>query len=652
MCGIAGLLHCGAPETLQGMTDVQSHRGPDDAGIEWFKATGSGLGHRRLSIIDLSPAGHQPMADAGLWITFNGEIYNYREIRAELEGRGHSFRSRSDTEVILKAYRTWGAACLERFNGMFAFAIYDPARDELFAARDRLGIKPFYYQHDGARFAFASEIKALLQSPFGVARPDLVALHTPARFQVSPFTGFDKILKLPAGHWLLLREGRLTLRRYWSLRPTEREEVNLEAAIEAVEDLLKDAVRLQMIADVPVGAFLSGGLDSSLVGALMKTLTTKTVHSFTIAFSPEDQRFEKMPDDRRYALRVAELLHFMHHENEIRPDVVTLLPHLTWHLDEPLADPAAINTYLLAQRAREQGIVVILNGMGGDEVYAGYRKHLACLLADNYQAVVPSVLRRLVKQVVDALPVATTSRGLRSLRWAKRFVSFASLPPLERYLASDLALAETGYDALMLDGPRYRDTHYYQAHREAFAVEGVSYLTRMCLNDTLFFLTDHNLTYSDKAAMAAGIEGRPPLIDHRLVEYLFTLPPRLRIRGGVQKYLLKRVAERYLPRDIVHRPKAPFGSPLRAWIRGPLAEMVGDLLSEASLRRRGLYDPSAVARLIEADRHGHEDNAHVIWTLLTNEVWFRAFFDARPPAPALGLTTPARLTLASPSRTR
>lgn len=639
LCGIAGLLHCGSRESLQRMADVQSHRGPDDAGLEWFDATGSGLAHRRLSIIDLSPAGHQPMADGTLWITFNGEIYNHRDVRAELEGRGHKFYSQSDTEVILKAYRVWGADCLERLNGMFAFAIYDPFRDDLFAARDRLGVKPLYYQHAGERFAFASEIKALLASPLASGRPDLAALHTPARFQVSPATGFEGVFKLPAGHSLRLREGRLTLCRYWSLRPTERTAVDLEAAVERLDELLRDAVRLQMIADVPVGACLSGGLDSSIICALMKERSAGPLHSFTIAFSPEDQRFEQMPDDRRYAVRVADLLGFAHHEREIRPDVVDLLPRLTWHLDEPIADPAAINTYVLSKMAREQGIVVMLNGMGGDEVYAGYRKHLACLRADTYQAMVPPSVRRLLSGLADALPVATASRGLRSLRWAKRFLSFASLPPLERYLASDLALGEDSYEALMPYGPAYRETHYYRAQQAAFDTARVSYLTRMCLNDTLFFLADHNLTYFDKAAMAAGVEGRPPLIDHRLVEYLFSLPPWLRIRGGVQKYLLKRVAERYLPRDIVHRPKAPFGSPLRAWIRGPLAEMVGDLLSEASLRRRRLYDPTAVARLIDADRRGREDNAHVIWTLLTNEIWFRTFFESPRPADPV----PARL---------
>jgi asparagine synthase (glutamine-hydrolysing) len=243
---------------------------------------------------------------------------------------------------------------------------------------------------------------------------------------------------------------------------------------------------------------------------------------------------------------------------------------------------------------------------------------------------------------MGALPVATRRQGLRSLRWAKRFVSFASLPPLERYLASDLALGQDAYESLMPTGPRYADTLYYRAQKDAWAGNGLSYLTRMCRNDTLFFLTDHNLTYSDKAAMAASVEGRPPLIDHRLVEYLFTLPPRLRIRRGVQKYLLKKVAERYLPHEIVHRPKAPFGSPLRAWIRGPLAEMVGDLLSERSIRARGLYSPEAVARLVEADRQGQEDNAHVIWTLLTNEVWFRSFFGGGASSPFARTEAPPR----------
>jgi asparagine synthase (glutamine-hydrolysing) len=561
-----------------------------------------------------------------LWITYNGEIYNYREIREVLRAKGCSFRSESDTEVILKAYEMWGAECLSHLNGMFAFAIYDCRADELFAARDRLGIKPFYYYQQGERLVFASEIKALLVTSLVEARADIVALHTPARFQVSPFTGFENVFKLPPGHYLLFRNGKLELTRYWKIEPREDIEIDEAEARAHLDQLLRDAVRLQMIADVPVGVFLSGGLDSSIISALMKRLTNERVHSFTIAFTPEDQRFEKMPEDSLYAREVAEDFGFIHHETVIEPDVVDLLPRMTWHLDEPLADPAAINTYLLSKIAREQGIVVALNGMGGDEVYAGYRKHLACLRADAYQAILPGSLQRAIVRFSRAIPVASSRQGFRTLRWAKRFLSFASLARFERYLASDLALAADRYTALMPYGPAYPETYYYQAQEEMFSGKGISYLTHMCLNDTLFFLPDHNLTYSDKAAMAAGVESRPPLIDHRLVEYMFTLPPSLRIRRTVQKFLLKRTAESYLPRRIVHRAKAPFGSPLRSWIRGPLAEMAGDLLSERAVKTRGLYDPTMVNRLIELDRSGEEDNAHVIWTLLTMEVWFRTFF--------------------------
>src|SRR5882724_1634263 len=622
------MVHWGDKDALQRMVDVQRHRGPDDAGVEWFEATRSGLGHRRLSIIDLSPAGHQPMSnDAGtLWITYNGEVYNYQKIRDELRAHGHSFRSQSDTEVILKAYEMWGTECLNHLNGMFAFGIYNLRTDELFAARDRLGIKPFYYHQQGERLVFASEIKALLATSLVEARPDVLALHTPARFQISPYTGFEGIFKLPPAHYLLFRDGRLEAKRYWTIGPREEAGIGQEEARARLDALLCDAVRLQMIADVPVGVFLSGGLDSSIISAHMKQLTGEQIHSSAIAFAPEDQRFERMPDDSLYARQVAECFGFIHHEAVIKPDIMDLLPRMTWHLDEPLADPAAINTYLLSEMARGQGIVVMLNGMGGDEVYAGYRKHLACLRADTYQAIVPGIVQRAIEGLSRAVPVATNTRGLRSLRWAKRFLSFASLPPLERYLAPDLALTAGRYAELMPNGPAYVETCYYQAQRKAFEAHEASYLTRMCLNDTLFFLPDHNLTYSDKAAMAAGVESRPPLIDHRLVEYMFTLPPSLRIRRNRQKFLLKRVAEKYLPKEIVYRPKAPFGSPLRSWIRGPLAEMVGDLLSEAAVKARGLYDPLAVRRLIESDSTGQEDNAHVIWTLLTIEMWFRTFF--------------------------
>ncbi len=628
MCAIAGLIHCGDPALLSKMVEVLKHRGPDSQGQKWFAAHGSGFGHCRLSIIDLTPTGHQPMVTPSgrYWITFNGEVYNFHDIRRELEAKGEQFTSTGDTEVVLRAYEVWGVECLKKFNGMFALAIFDTQTGKLFAARDHVGIKPFYYHHAGERFVFASEIKALLQCPFVERTPDYEALCTPARFQISPGTGFAGIAKLPPAHYLIFENGRLDIRRYWRLEPGESCAQSDGELVDELDALLKDAVRLQMIADRPVGAFLSGGLDSSIISALMRENNRGDIHAFTISFSAADQKYERMPDDCFYAKQVAQQLGFTFHEFELNPAVADLLPKMVWHLDEPLSDPATINTYVISQAARDMGIIVLLNGVGGDEVFAGYRKHLACLTAEAYQQFVPGFLRRGIESCVERLPVAAGGRGLKYLRWSKRFASIASRPQAERYLASDLSLAPERFEQLF-PARRYHDTWFWRAQQEDLARRDLSYLTRMCLNDTHVFLPEHNLTYSDKAAMAASIEARPPLTDYRIVEKLFTLPPRHRIRGNTQKWLLKKVSTRYLPREIVHRPKAPFNAPLRAWMRGPLASMVDELLSETSLKARGFYEPTAVRALIEADRRGVEDHAVVIWTLLTTEIWFRTFFD-------------------------
>jgi asparagine synthase (glutamine-hydrolysing) len=627
MCGIAGIINGGSAQLLARMNDTIVHRGPDDAGLKWFDDSSSGLAQRRLSIIDLSPGGHQPMSNetGDLWIIFNGEIYNYKELGEEVRAKGVRLRSSSDTEILLYAYQIWGEACLDKLNGMFAFAIYDSRKRKLFVARDRLGIKPFYYHFSNGCLVFGSEIKALLASTLVPKRPDLDALHTPARFQVSPLTGFQDILKLPPGHCMTLEDGKLSVRQYWSLHPTEQQASEAQL-IEQLEELLSDSVRLQMRADVPVGVFLSGGLDSSIVSSLMRRNTEQTIHSFTIKFSAGDQKFERMAPDWDYAQQVAKQFGFNYHEIEIHPQVEELLPKMVWHLDEPLSDPAAINTYLISKAARDLNIVVLLNGMGGDEVFGGYRKHLACLTAESYQAIVPGAVRRVVQYAADRIPVATSTRGLKQVRWGKRFLSFASAPRSERYLMSDLSIAPRQFSQMFSSRMSYYDSHFFKSQDVRFKSNGISYLTQMCLNDTLVFLPEHNLTYSDKASMAASIEGRPPLTDHRIVEFMFSLPPQERIHRLTQKYLLKKVSEKYLPKNIIYRPKAPFASPLRSWVRGPLSPMVADLLSEQSLRRRGLYNPAYVAGLIARDKQGLEDNAYQIWTLLTNEIWFRTFF--------------------------
>jgi len=626
------MLGCGDAATLARMSAVLRHRGPDGTGAVWFTEHHAGFAHNRLAIIDLSDAGAQPMSspDGRYWIVFNGEIYNYRELRRELEGRGHAFRSTSDTEVLLCGLIEWGDACLDKLDGMFALAAMDRTTGRVLLARDHLGIKPLYYAEIAGGLIFASEIKALLQCSGVRALRDDAALRNPSFFLLSPDTGFAGIKKLPPAHALSFTNGRVAVWPYWSIEPSETLTREGEA-IEEIGGLIEAAVRRQMISDRPIGSFLSGGLDSSLVSALMRRHAAGPIDAFTITFSAGDQRYERASDDGVYARQVARHFGFRLHEFEVEPRLSELLPLLVWHLDEPLSDPAVINTFLMSRAARELGIVVLLNGVGGDEVFGGYRKYLACLRAGQYQRAVPRTARRALQALARPLPVATASRGLLLVRWLKRFLSYADLPEAERYLASDLSLTARRYRELF--DTDYERSPFWLRQRPTLAGNHVSYLTRMCLNDTRVFLPEHNLTYSDKAAMAASIETRPPLVSKDVVTAMFRAAPGLRIRRGVQKYLLKKIGERHLPRAVVHRPKASFNSPLRAWIRRDLRGLVDDLLSERQLRERGLYQPAMVRRMIDEDRAGREDHSMWIWTMLTVEVWHRTFLDRTPVGP-------------------
>jgi len=363
----------------------------------------------------------------------------------------------------------------------------------------------------------------------------------------------------------------------------------------------------------------------------MARLINRPVRTFTIRFEDEDQKFEAGADDSIYAREVADLFHCDHHEITIKPDIIGLLPKMIWHLDEPLADPAAINTYLISKAARDAGVTVLLNGMGGDEVFGGYRKHLACLLAEQYNRALPGLLRQFVLGCVSQMSVANAQRGFKYLRWVKHFAMMASRSPEMRFMTADFAAVPPELYPRLFKGAyesdSYGDLPAVAARSACLSSDGLSYLTRMCLDDTKHFLTDHNLMYSDKATMAASVEGRPPLIDHRIVEFMFSLPSHHRIRGWRQKYLLKKSAEGLLPSRIINRPKAPFGAPLRSWIRHDLKEMVDDVLSLSALKNRGLFNPEMVRKLIQTDREGKEDNALLIWSILTREMWFRTFID-------------------------
>ncbi len=627
------MIGCGDADTLAKMSAIMRHRGPDAHDQVWFPEHQCGLAHNRLSIIDLTAAGAQPMStrDGRHWIVFNGEIYNYLELRRELEARGCEFHSTSDTEVLLHALVQWGEGCVSRLNGMFAFAWFDRTTGRLVLARDHLGIKPCYYIESGGGLMFASEVKALLQVPSVRAERDDEAMRNPSRFLLSPDTGFKNIRKLPPAHIMTWHAGRVESRCYWRLQPTETL-VDEAEAVEKIGELVERAVEMQMISDRPIGAFLSGGLDSSLICALMRRHTSSTIDTFTIRFASRDQRFEQTSDDAVYARRVANEFGFRLHEFEIQPDIASLLPLMVWHMDEPLSDPAAVNTYLISRQARDMGIIVLLNGVGGDEIFGGYRKHLACLRAEDYTRWCPSWMRSAVGGVVGSLPVASSSRGFPLVRMAKRFLGYASLPPAERYLSSDLSLTPERFSELFA-GADYRSTAFWQRQRSLMEGNGASYLTRMCLNDTNVFLPEHNLTYSDKASMAASIETRPPLVDKDVATAMFEAAPDLRIHHGVQKHLLKLIGVKHLPRDVVHRPKASFNSPLRAWIRGPLRPLVDDLLSESQVKSRGMLDPKTVRRWVEEDRAGREDHSMWLWTLLTWEIWHRTFLDKTPDGP-------------------
>ncbi|MFN3387228.1 MAG: asparagine synthetase B family protein, partial [Candidatus Thermochlorobacter sp.] len=417
--------------------------------------------------------------------------------------------------------------------------------------------------------------------------------------------------------------------------------------------LLQDTIRRQMVADVKVSAFLSGGLDSSLVVALMTKQKGEPITTYTIAFTEEDKKFEAMPDDQKYAKLVAQHLGADYQEIIIKPDVAELLPKLIYHLDEPIADPASINTYLICKMAKESGTTVLLSGMGADEIFSGYRKHLSVKVASLYKQV-PALLRRsIIEPVVKALPVASERGGFKLFRWAKRFVKSASLPDFEAFIGNYSYYNEAELRALL--SPEFQDAamksfaesyairRHEEVRKEILARQPkLDLITLMCAVDTKLFLASLNLTYSDKSSMAASVEERVPFVDYRIVEFAHRLPARYKLGGSilsgyVQKYLLKKVAERYLPKEVVYRPKAPFGAPLRAWIRQDLDEMIHDLLSPERLRQRGLFNPSAVAMMLQRHKTGQDDSAHRIWALLTLELWMREFIDKRvtslsPPA--------------------
>ena len=630
------------------MLEAIEHRGRDDEGVwtsgviddEGRRAT---LGHRRLAIIDTSEAGHEPMlsADGRFALTFNGEIYNYRELRQELQAKNHSFRTDTDTEVLLAAFIEWGEECLPRLNGMFAFAVWDARERQLTLARDRVGIKPLYYAHVDGRggtrgsFIFASEMKAILATGLVERAMNVEGLNQYLTFlwTPDPHTLFQGIRTVPPGHVLTLRDCQLRLREWWDISFDRIEEGRShEWWRERVLETLDRVVRMEMVADVPLGSFLSGGVDSSSIVALMKNHRDgRPVSTYTIGIEAEDLRYDIIPNDVEWARRVGHLLDTDYHETMLKPDVVNLLPKLVYHMDEPAVD-MAIPSYLIARAARER-LTVMLSGMGGDEVFAGYPRQLAMKIAGAFDPV-PQLLRRpLMRTLSRALPGGLPGRLTAPLRNAKKFARSAALDFENRYLGYGTYFTDQAKARLYTD--ELRETcasmDAYREHRRYFArVQGATApLNRLLYVDLKTFLPCLNLNTTDKTSMAANLEVRVPFLNHELLELAARMPAGLKLRGLKRKYILKRAAESLLPRDVVWRKKAGFGAPIRSWLRGPLRPLVEELLSEETVHRRGLFRPREVRRIIAANLSGREDYNLQVFQLLNLELWQRTFLDSK-----------------------
>lgn len=625
MCGIAGCFQQVDGDVLIGpMSRRMAHRGPDDEGTYDFQrgAVSCQLAQRRLSIIDLSSGGHQPLTRDGLALTYNGELYNYRELRSQLQASGVRFTTASDTEVVLESWRRWGAGALPRFRGMFAFALFDERTGRLALARDHLGIKPLHYLPRKDGVVFASELKSLVEvlGP-GMAADPAALVASLLYYWVPPGRCAVKgVEKLGPGSWVeYFPNGHHVVRRYWAI-----EEVAAQAAGDPVDlrATVEASVATHLVADVPVASFLSGGLDSSIVTVLAKR-ANPDLEAYTITFRPEDQRVEAMPDDALWARKVADRYGITLHEIEASPDVAGLLPRMVDVLDEPVGDPAAINTLLMCEAARDAGVKVLLSGMGADELFGGYRKHVACLLAARYRRL-PSAARRAARASAAALPVVVGGRGLRHVRWAKRFLGFAELPEAAAFRRSYTLYAPEDLAGLLSPdlGPYVADVleEHDQVYLDSPSTDPVD---RMTLADSRLFLPGLNLAYTDRASMAASVEVRVPFVDPVVAAAAFALPPSAKVRGRTTKAALKDAAEAWLPRDVVRRPKASFGAPLRAWISRDLRRMVDEELLGGELVASGFLRRPPLERMVADERAGRTDNAKQIWQLLTLEVWSR-----------------------------
>ncbi len=619
MCGIVGIVAAPGgdlpPEDVaRAMNAAITHRGPDDEGI--FRDGQAMIGMRRLSIIDLA-GGHQPVhnEDSTIQAVFNGEIYNFRELRAELEACGHRFYTQSDTEVIVHGYEEWGDACFARLDGMFGLALWDLRSRTLVLARDRFGEKPLFYADQGQRLLFASELKSLLQVPGFRPEIEPAAVRAYVSFGYVPNPGsiFRGVRKLPPGHYLRYADGQTTVHSYYTLGFAPKHQLTEAEAEEQLARLLDQAVESRLVADVPFGAFLSGGLDSSVVVALMSRHLKQPVQTFSIGF--REAAYNELSDARR----VAQHLHTDHHELVVEPNAVELLHQLVWFLDEPFADSSAVPTYLVAKLARER-VKMVLTGDGGDEAFGGYDRYLRFLDLERLGPLKPvaAATAGLVGRYVPG------PQGYRLRRIAERLRllfpdNYLSGVALTRADAAGELLG----DAVRSDGAG----HYAGLAAAARTGAGLDLLDSCVATDFASYLPDDILVKLDRMGMANSLEGRAPLLDYRLVDFAVRLPADMRVKGHRGKHLLRRAAARWLPPEVLNKPKQGFAIPLGQWFRGPLVELARDVIASRAFRERGLLRPKAAQRYLDGHLAGEADFGELLWLILSLELWARRFLD-------------------------
>ncbi len=624
MCGIAGIVGRGSHDAIGAMASAIAHRGPDDEGFFISKDGEAALGNRRLSIIDLK-GGHQPIttADGRYTITFNGEIYNFQEIRAELEKRGHSFRTRSDTEVLLHAYAEWGRGALERLRGMFAFAVWDALERRLFLARDRLGVKPLYYTQANGQLLFGSEIKSLLVHPGVPRRLNLCSLDDYLTYLYVPAPGtiFQGIDELEPGHWLEWQDGKVVTQRYWDVcfAQTPRSE---QESCEELRAILDDAVCLRMISDVPVGVFLSGGIDSSSVTALMARHAGKEVCSFSLGFGEGEERYTEI----HYAREVARRIGTNHCELTIVPHSTELLAATVRHFDEPFGNPTSLLLYQLSELSRKH-VTVALVGDAGDEVFLGYPRYQGAVLSATLRRV-PRFLRAILARSAEYLP--ESANGNHFNRRLKEFLSGSRYSPEEMYFYWISYFTREMRNRLYTDTLKQGLGDYDSAQflQRLFRASGAEhFLDRISYVDLHSFLPFNLLRYSDRMSMAHSLEIRVPFTDQKLVEFSASLPWEMKLKGLRTKYILRRATEGLVPAMARTRPKLGLNPPIGLWLKNKLVPLLKEYLSPEKIRQRGYFRPDAVQSLIEEHQNGRRDYSPHLWALIVFEEWHRQYLD-------------------------